>query len=68
MQPSYAMPFVIVQLVSELGNYHDTNKDTLNKEMVNDELIVSMIRLLLFTYLYLCRTKSKLLMPMQIDV
>ena len=41
MQPSYAMPFVILQLVSELCKYLDNNKDTLDKEIVNDELIVS---------------------------
>ena len=41
MQPPYAMPFVIVQLVSELCNYLDNNKDTLEKVIVNNKLIVS---------------------------
>ena len=41
MQPSYAMPFVILQLVPEFCKYLDNNKDTLDKEIVNDELIVS---------------------------
>ena len=41
MQPSYAMPFVILQLVSELCTYLDNNLDTLDKEIVNDERIVS---------------------------
>ena len=35
------MPFVILQLVSELCKYLNNNKDTLDKEIVNDELIVS---------------------------
>ena len=43
MQPSYAMPFVILQLFSELCKYLDNNKDTLDKEIVNDELNVDYI-------------------------